>query len=123
MTNAADFMTVFGESPVTGKRSTLPPEKLISGAPQHTVHNYYDDPTGQYRAGLWQSTEGQWQAFSGRNEFCHMLSGRVRLTDREGNAKTFVAGDSFVIPPDFDGTWEVLEEARKIYVIFEPNGA
>ena len=29
------------------------------------------------------------------------------------------AGDRFVIPAGFRGTWEVLETCRKIYVTFE----
>ena len=98
----------------------MAPDHLISGDVRHKVRNYYDDSSKQYRAGIWQSTAGKWHAFSGRNEFCHMLAGRVRLSDRAGNSKIFVAGDSFVIPPEFDGTWEVLEDARKLYVIFEP---
>lgn len=41
------------------------------------------------------------------------------LRDAEGNAKTLRAGDRFVIPAGFSGTWEVLEPCRKIYVVFE----
>ena len=97
-------------------------DHLIDGVPWHTVQNYYKDASGQYRAGIWESTAGKWHAFAGRSEFCHMLAGRVRLSDKDGNAKIFEAGDSFVIKPEFDGTWEVLEDARKLYVIFEPPG-
>jgi uncharacterized cupin superfamily protein len=32
------------------------------------------------------------------------------------------AGDTFVIPAGFVGTWEVLEDCRKIYAIFERAG-
>lgn len=32
-----------------------------------------------------------------------------------------VAGDQFVIPAGFRGTWETIETCRKIYVIFEPS--
>jgi uncharacterized cupin superfamily protein len=32
-----------------------------------------------------------------------------------------VAGDSFVVPAEFEGTWEVLEPAVKLYAIFEPG--
>ncbi|VVO42529.1 hypothetical protein PS704_06037 [Pseudomonas fluorescens] len=41
------------------------------------------------------------------------------LRDNDGNSKTVRAGDRFVIPAGFRGTWEVLETCRKIYVAFE----
>ena len=41
------------------------------------------------------------------------------IRDAEGNGKTVRAGDRFVIPAGFSGTWEVLEDCRKVYVIFE----
>ena len=43
------------------------------------------------------------------------------IRDQDGNAKTVRAGDRFVIPSGFSGTWEVLEACRKVYVIFEPK--
>ena len=30
-----------------------------------------------------------------------------------------MAGDSFVVPSGFGGSWEVLEDCRKLYAIFE----
>ncbi len=119
MPNSLDSIIVFGDSPVEERQAPVDPGHLIAGDPLHTLLNYYDDDTGQYRAGIWASTEGKWHAFGPRNEFCHMLAGRVRLADKDGNSKIFSTGDSFVITPAFHGTWEVLEDARKLYVIFE----
>ena len=48
-----------------------------------------------------------------------LLPGVSVLRDSDGNAKTLRAGDRFVIPAGFKGTWEVLEPCRKIYVAFE----
>ena len=45
------------------------------------------------------------------------------IRDAEGNGKTVRAGDRFVIPAGFSGTWEVLETCRKVYVIFEQANA
>jgi len=50
-----------------------------------------------------------------------MTSGRVVITGEDGAALTFAAGDAFVIPAGFSGTWEVLEDCTKIYAIFEPR--
>lgn len=120
MSNTPSSIVVFGETPVEEINRPMVPEKLISGDPMHTISNYYLDENSQLRAGVWASTAGKWHAFSGRNEFCHMLSGVVKLTDSDGSSKTFITGDSFLITPAFDGTWEVIEDAKKLYVIFEP---
>jgi len=49
-----------------------------------------------------------------------MTAGRIRITDEGGTQREFGAGDTFVVPAGFEGTWEVLEAARKLYVIYEP---
>jgi uncharacterized cupin superfamily protein len=33
------------------------------------------------------------------------------------------AGDAFIIPPGFSGTWETVEPVRKHYVILMPEAA
>jgi len=48
---------------------------------------------------------------------------RVVLTNETGERMEFTRGDSFVVPAGFTGTWEVLEECRKLYAIFEPRRA
>jgi hypothetical protein len=53
------------------------------------------------------------------NELCVLTEGKVILTSDEGEAFSFAAGDSFVVPAGFTGTWEVLEDCTKIYAIFE----
>ena len=49
------------------------------------------------------------------------MQGVSVLRDDQGRAKTLRAGDRFVIPAGFKGTWEVLEACRKIYVVFEAS--
>lgn len=112
----------FGQASVETVERTIEGEPLISEAvPHQVIQNYYTDATEQLNSGVWTSTKGQWHAFSGRSEFCHILEGKVCLTDKDGNATTYVAGDSFQIAPEFDGTWEVLEDAKKVYVLFEDH--
>jgi uncharacterized protein len=38
-----------------------------------------------------------------------------------GGRMSFGAGDAFLIPAGFTGTWEVVEDCSKIYAIFEPR--
>jgi len=46
----------------------------------------------------------------------------VKLTDADGNVETYRAGDSFLIPSGFSGSWETIEPVRKFFVIYEKNG-
>lgn len=95
-------------------------DRLLGGDPQQTIRNYFSDATGQFFAGVWESSPGRWRVQYSENEFCHLTKGRVRINAPSGQSWTFGAGDSFVIPAGFAGIWEVLEPASKLYVVFEP---
>jgi hypothetical protein len=43
----------------------------------------------------------------------------MQISAGEGACWNFSAGDSFVVPAGFEGTWEVLEESVKLYAIFD----
>jgi len=94
---------------------------LISGEPRLTAWNYYADPSQQFFAGVWSATRGCWRIHYTECEFCHLLQGRVALTDQNGERLEFGVGDSFVIPAGYVGTWEVIEDCRKLYAIFEAS--
>jgi len=94
-------------------------DRLVAGNPHHAVSNYFTDGTQQFFAGRWSSTCGTWRVRYTESELCVMTSGRVIITGEDGLAHTFAAGDAFVIPAGFSGTWEVLEDCTKIYAIFE----
>jgi len=96
------------------------PAKLISGSPKATVDNRYSDPSQQFHCGIWASTPGKWRVSYTEHEFCHLLEGRVRLTGEDGRSVEFRAGDAFVVPAGFVGTWETIESARKYYALYEP---
>lgn len=95
-------------------------DKLLSGTPEQTARNFFSDTTGQFFAGTWDSTPGKWRVRYTENEFCHITRGRMELEDAAGQRWSFKAGDSFVIPSGFSGTWHVIEPMSKLYVIFEP---
>ncbi len=101
----------------------LPAEKLLSGNPLQTVWMHYSDPTRQFFVGIWRSEPGKWRIAYTEEEYCHMLEGCSVITDALGQAFTVRAGDSFVVPRGFIGTWEVLETTTKRFVIHEPAAA
>jgi uncharacterized cupin superfamily protein len=97
----------------------LDAEKLQEGNPKQSVWNHYTDPTGKYFSGFWESDVGKWSISYTEEETCYLLAGVSIVTDADGNATTLRAGDSFVIPKGFKGSWEVVEHSRKLYAIYE----
>jgi hypothetical protein len=99
-------------------------EDVIEGDPTETGHAYFTDRTGQMTAGVWECTPytSRFDAYP-VDEFCHILSGKVIVTDDAGRSETFGPGDSFVIPKGLKCTWQMPETTRKYYVIFEAKPA
>lgn len=104
-----------------GESANPAPEKILAGIPRTRVSNQYTDDSKQYFCGLWSSTTGKWRIRYTENEFCVLIEGRVRLESAAGERHDFRAGDAFVIPAGFEGTWEVVEPCKKWYSVFEPT--
>lgn len=121
MPKKAGEIVSFATSNAPVEETSAAPEKMIGGSGAQTVQNHYSDPTGQFFAGIWTGEAGKWKVSYSEEEYCHLLEGEVVLTDLDGNSASFSAGDSFVVPAGFEGTWENLSPARKHYVIFEPK--
>jgi len=107
--------------PVDTQHSAPDPAALLQGEPKLTAENHYADPTQQFFCGVWAATRGRWRVRYTEHEFCHLLAGRIAVTGEDGERLEFGAGDSFVVPAGFAGMWEVLDDCRKLYAIFEPR--
>ena len=94
-----------------------------SAVPAQTVRNLFTDATGRFFAGIWSSSRAAWRVSYSENELCVLTQGRVRISDAQGRSWTFGPGDCFVVPAGFEGLWEVLEDARKFYAIYEAPAA
>jgi uncharacterized cupin superfamily protein len=110
-----DFSSATAEASV----SRPPADRLLAGTPEQVARNFFSDSTNQFFAGTWESTPGKWRVRYTENEFCHVTEGSMELDDGRGNSWRFKAGDSFVVPAGFSGTWRVIEPMRKLYVLFE----
>ncbi|CAE6798580.1 cupin domain-containing protein [Paraburkholderia haematera] len=99
----------------------VPRGKLLSGNPMQTLTHRFISPCGRFSCGTWESTAGHWEVEYDEEEYCEILSGTSVVRDRAGREKVFRAGDRFVIPCGFSGTWEVVESCRKIYVSHAPR--
>ena len=107
----------FGVNPPAAEEGK--PSAVLAGDPTTRLQNYFTDQSGQFFAGIWESTVGKWPVSYSESEFCAILEGKCVLTDAAGKAETFVKGESFVIPSGFVGTWETMEPLKKLYAIFE----
>ncbi len=97
------------------------PDRLIRGNPDRLTWERHTSNDGLCSAGEWQCEPGAWQiAFpTWKEEFFHVLEGRLRIADQDGLIREFGAGDAGVIPGGFQGNFEVVERVRKRYVIVE----
>jgi hypothetical protein len=93
----------------------------VDPAAPTTTHNWYEDPSGVLASGFWASKPYTAAVNYTEDEFCYILDGKVRLTDAGGKVEEYRAGDAFVIPKGFKGTWETVEPVKKFYVIHTPK--
>ena len=93
------------------------PDRIVSGSPAFETWATYESADGRYHAGLWRATPGKWRISYTEWECCEMLVGVSIVVEAGGAARTFRAGDRFVIEPGFEGTWEVVETTTKRYVV------
>ncbi len=102
-----------------GEASPVAPERLLEGQPAPRAWNLYTDATEQFFAGQWEAGPGRWRVVYDphEEEFCVLLEGEVELVDAHGATQRFKAGDAFVVPGCFAGTWHNLTRVRKHYAI------
>ncbi len=112
-------LTVFTGATTSPEFDRPRPDRLVSGNPNRTTWNHYE--SSGVSAGLWECEVGAWRIVFAeeKDEFFHVLSGRIRITDSDGVVKEFGPGDACVIPGEFTGLFEVLEQVKKHYVFVE----
>ena len=100
-----------------GEAASPDPARLIAGEYKTRTWNQAGGDKGPW-SGIWESTPGKVKVdYTGEWEFCHFLEGEAVLTNTQGQSWHLKAGDAFVIPEGFKGTWETIRKVRKHYVI------
>ena len=107
-------------APLAVAGEPVPADSVLAGAPLTRYASAFTSPDQRFDVGLWESSPGSWRVSYTETEICVLLAGRVKLTSMDGTAVEFHSGDAFLIPAGFEGSWEVLEYARKLYVIYQP---
>lgn len=83
-----------------------------------TTKLWYSDPDGAFRSGFWSAQPGKSDIAYTKDELCVLLEGEVCLTATDGTAATYRAGDTFIIPKGFKGTWETVRPVRKFFATY-----
>lgn len=86
---------------------------------ESTTKVWYQAPEGKFVAGFWaaQPTGPIAVAYS-KDEICFLLEGTARLTSADGTEATYTAGETFLIPSGFSGTWETVAPVRKFFAVY-----
>ncbi|MGF9562284.1 cupin domain-containing protein [Neorhizobium sp. JUb45] len=113
---ASEKFTTFDLSVVEPEEGAPAPDRLIEGNPVFRTWNVEEAPGGVY-AGVWEATPGKWRIVYDEWEYFHILAGHSVVTEEGGEPVHLRAGDSMVLRPGFNGTWQVIETTRKDYVI------
>jgi len=103
--------------------STPPSADILhSAVPVQHAHEYFEDATGQFTIGIWDTT-GYHRKLSDfpRHELMHLFEGSVTFTGDKGTSQTFKAGDTFFVPLGTPNSWKSEGYLRKIYCIFQPR--
>ncbi len=102
--------------------SELPFINVLSGDPQHRGRHDFGDFESRLQVGVWECSPGSFEYTYPGDEICTLLAGRIRVTDADGVAHEFSAGDSFFTTRGETVTWEVLETVRKVFHIHNRDG-
>jgi len=105
--------------PALRAEAPLAPGRALAGDPRPVAWNAFTSSDGRTFAGTWESGPGKWRVQYTEDEYCEILSGESELAHEDGRRWRLRAGDRFLIPSGFAGTWEVLATTRKIYVVVE----
>ncbi len=114
-TTTPHAVLVKGASSVALGQSRPKPTSSTAGQLESDVTSWTADGL---EAGIWEAGPGEFTATrDGYHEVCQILSGRATITEENGQTLELEAGDLFVTPAGWRGTWAVHEAMRKVFVI------
>lgn len=95
------------------------PDRLVAGNPLRQTWLLHE--AGPVSAGVWECEPGRWRIVfpATRQEYFHVLSGQVRLHGPQGAVTDIGPGQGGVIPPGFEGEFEVVTPVRKQFVLVD----
>ncbi len=109
-----------GGSPATGMTQSdmVAPGDFTTDDRTELISHHYTSDDQSILTGVWECAPCREviEAYP-VHEMMSVLEGSVTVTDADGNAETFEAGDTFFIPKGTPCTWEITKKLRKFYMI------
>ena len=100
---------------LSGSTADPEPIEVIAGEPDRQYAEFVD---AGLEAGAWTATTGRWQESpQSTPEVAYITKGHIRLHPTDGEPVDVVAGDLLYVPVGWAGTWEIVEDVEKIYVV------
>lgn len=106
------------------KKDTTAPFVIKGEQPHQRSNTIFTNDAGNMRVGMWDSTafESEMLPFP-TYEFVQLLEGEVSITEEDGTAHVFKAGDAFFIPMGTVCSWKTTATIKKYYSVFDNSGA
>ncbi|MEM7522320.1 MAG: cupin domain-containing protein [Pseudomonadota bacterium] len=111
---------VFVARPTPGAHALADAEEMIGGGRQREATLYRND-RGDMEAGIWETTafESEVAPFT-VHEFAHIIEGEATITETDGKAHRFAAGESLFIPAGTICGWRSETGLRKYFAAVSP---
>ena len=92
-----------------------PSETILSGISEHERWQFDHDElfVGAYQAKPAKLALKDYPY----DEFMYLLSGKIDITDKDGNLQSFFPGQALVLKRGFTGTFEMIGNVRKIAIV------
>ncbi|MDX1780827.1 MAG: cupin domain-containing protein [Thalassovita sp.] len=92
------------------------PFEIEGEVPVQKNHTEFTNDAGDFIVGTWESGPmvSRMRPFPS-HEFVRMLEGEVTITEEDGSAQTFRAGDCFFVPKGTVCSWDIKDRVKKHY--------
>lgn len=92
-----------------------PSETILSGTSEHERWQF---DHGELFVGAYQAKPAKLTLEDyPYDEFMYLLSGRIDITNKDGNLQSFLPGQALVLKKGFTGTFEMIGNVRKIAIV------
>jgi uncharacterized cupin superfamily protein len=103
---------------------TTEPFVIRGESPAQRDSSCFTNDAGNFFVGMWDSEafESELRPFP-CYEFVKLLEGEVTISEEDGSAQTFRAGDAFFVPKETVCSWKTHGYVKKFYAILDPSAA
>jgi uncharacterized cupin superfamily protein len=92
-------------------------DRVMEGDPQFKIWIEDQAKDESVVAGYWAGSIGKWRVLYDEWEYCAILEGCAIVTEDEKPAIVLRPGDHMVFRPGFSGSWEIVEDVLKTFVV------